>query len=162
MCQFPMILSPNPLCISYLHVFTIRATWAHSNLLNFNILRIPLNFFFSVPVCAITASGVADGTFVSMNRFSTLCGWLAQRQGWRVKGEYDRVSERDLLELAPDLSTRDLWINRRWARGEMRILSTHPCGTSRVLLHAVKSYYMGPSRFTSHPRGRWAADFYRS
>jgi hypothetical protein len=31
-------------------------------------------FFFPVPVCAITASGVPGGTFVSMNRFSTLCG----------------------------------------------------------------------------------------
>jgi hypothetical protein len=31
-------------------------------------------FFFAVPVCAITASGVPGGTFVSMNRFSTLCG----------------------------------------------------------------------------------------
>jgi hypothetical protein len=40
-------------------------------------------------------------------------------------------------------------------------LSIRPCGTSRVLLHAVKSYDMGPSRFTSHPRGRCAADFYR-
>jgi hypothetical protein len=29
---------------------------------------------FSVPVCAITASGVPGGTLVSMNRFSTLCG----------------------------------------------------------------------------------------
>jgi hypothetical protein len=29
---------------------------------------------------------VPGGIFVSMNRFSTLCGWLAQRQGWRVKG----------------------------------------------------------------------------
>jgi hypothetical protein len=29
---------------------------------------------------------VPGGTFVSMNRFSTLCGWLVQRQGWRVKG----------------------------------------------------------------------------
>jgi hypothetical protein len=44
---------------------------------------------------------------------------------------------------------------------EFIILSTHPCGTSRVLLHTVKSYDMGPSRFTSHPRGRCAADFYR-
>jgi hypothetical protein len=44
--------------------------------------------------------------------------------------------------------------------GEMReMLSIHPCGTSRVILHAVKSY-MGPSRFTYHPRGRCAADFY--
>jgi hypothetical protein len=42
--------------------------------------------FFPVPVCAITASGVPGGTFVSMNCFSTLCGWLVQRQGWRVKG----------------------------------------------------------------------------
>jgi hypothetical protein len=33
-----------------------------------------LLFFFPVPVCAITASGVPGGTFVSMNRFSTLCG----------------------------------------------------------------------------------------
>jgi hypothetical protein len=40
-------------------------------------------------------------------------------------------------------------------------LSMRPCGTSRVVLHAVKSYDMGPSRFTSHPRGRCAADFYR-
>jgi hypothetical protein len=31
-------------------------------------------FFFSVPVCAITASVVPGGTLVSMNRFSTLCG----------------------------------------------------------------------------------------
>jgi hypothetical protein len=30
--------------------------------------------FFPVPVCAITASGMPGGTFVSMNRFSTLCG----------------------------------------------------------------------------------------
>jgi hypothetical protein len=30
--------------------------------------------FFPVPVCAITASGVPGDTFVSMNRFSTLCG----------------------------------------------------------------------------------------
>jgi hypothetical protein len=30
-------------------------------------------FFFPVPVCAITASGVPGGTLVSMNRFSTLC-----------------------------------------------------------------------------------------
>jgi hypothetical protein len=43
---------------------------------------------------------------------------------------------------------------------EMRTLSIHPCGTYRVLLHAVKSYDMGPSRFTSHLRGRCAADFY--
>jgi hypothetical protein len=31
-------------------------------------------FFFPVPVCAITESGVPGGTFVSMNRFSSLCG----------------------------------------------------------------------------------------
>jgi hypothetical protein len=42
---------------------------------------------------------------------------------------------------------------------EMRILSLCPCGTSRVILHAAKSYDMGPSRFTSHPTGRCAADF---
>jgi hypothetical protein len=32
------------------------------------------SLFFPVPVCAITASGVPGGTFVSMNRFNTLCG----------------------------------------------------------------------------------------
>jgi hypothetical protein len=41
------------------------------------------------------------------------------------------------------------------------IKSMHPRGTSRVLLHAVKSYDMGPFGFTSHPRGRCAANFYR-
>jgi hypothetical protein len=44
---------------------------------------------------------------------------------------------------------------------EMSILSIHPRGTSGVLLHAVKSYDMGLSRFTSHPRGRCVADFSR-
>jgi hypothetical protein len=42
---------------------------------------------------------------------------------------------------------------------EIIILSIRPCRTSRVLLHAVK-YDVGPSRFTFHPRGRCAADFY--
>jgi hypothetical protein len=36
--------------------------------------KINLLFFFPVPVCAITASGVPGGTPVSMNSFSTLCG----------------------------------------------------------------------------------------
>jgi hypothetical protein len=44
--------------------------------------------------------------------------------------------------------------------GEVReVLSIPPCGTSRVLLSAVKSYDVGPSRFTSHPRGRCVAIF---
>jgi hypothetical protein len=37
-------------------------------------LQIFFFFFFSVQVCAITALGVPGGTFVSMNRFSTVCG----------------------------------------------------------------------------------------
>jgi hypothetical protein len=78
-----------------------------------------------------------------------------------MKGEYDRVSRRDRLGLTPDLTTRDLCRSTRWARERGEILSIRPCGTSRVLLHAAKSYDMGPSRFTSHPRGRCAADFYR-
>jgi hypothetical protein len=114
--------------------------------------------FFPVLVCAITASGVPGGTFVSMNRFSILCGWLAQRQGWRVK-RWIWPSEQ--ARLTPDLTTRDLWRSRRWARERGNFCLIHPCGISRVLLHAVKSYDMGPSRFTSHPRGRCAADFYR-
>jgi len=44
------------------------------NFANFGYISLLiLFFFFSVPVCAITASGVPGGTFVSMNRFSTLC-----------------------------------------------------------------------------------------
>jgi hypothetical protein len=73
-------------------------------------------FFISFSVCVIIASGVPGDTFVSMNRFSTLCGWLVQRQGWRVKG-WIWPSERDRLGLTPDLTARDLWISRRWARG---------------------------------------------
>jgi hypothetical protein len=46
--------------------------------------------------------------------------------------------------------------------GEMKdTMSIYPCGTTRFILHAIKSYDMGPSRFTSHPRGRCTADFYR-
>jgi hypothetical protein len=78
-----------------------------------DILSLPLqvletssqDYFFFFPVCAITASGVPGGTFVSMNRFSTLCGRLAQR-----RGEYDRASNRNLLKLTTDLTAR-------WATG---------------------------------------------
>jgi hypothetical protein len=76
----------------------------------------PYFFLFSVPVCAITASGVPGGTLVSMNRFSTLCGWLVQRQGWRINGKYNWVSRWDWLGLTPDLTSRDLWGSKRWAR----------------------------------------------
>jgi hypothetical protein len=62
--------------------------WAYTSLEYCKYAQMPplLFFFFPVPVCAITASGVPGGTFVSVNRFSTLCRWLVQRQGWRVKG----------------------------------------------------------------------------
>jgi hypothetical protein len=99
-------------------------------------------FFFTVPVCAITASAVPGGTFVSVNRFSTLCGWLSQRQRWRMKGEYDRVSNRDRLKITPDLTTR-------WSTENENFV----CSS----LWDLKS----SSRFTYHPRGRCAADFYR-
>jgi hypothetical protein len=33
-----------------------------------------------------------------------------------MKGEYDRMSNRDRLGLTPDLTTRDLWRSMRWAR----------------------------------------------
>jgi hypothetical protein len=39
--------------------------------------------FFPVPVCAILS--VRFGTFCFRESFSTLCGWLAQRQGCRVE-----------------------------------------------------------------------------
>jgi hypothetical protein len=32
---------------------------------------------------------------------------------------------------------------------DVRVFSIRPCGTSTVLLQAVKTYDMGPSRFTS-------------
>jgi hypothetical protein len=70
-----------------------------------------------------------------------------------MKGEYDRVSRRDRLRITPNLTTR-------WATGNDNFVYSS-LWTSRVLLHAVKSYDMGPSRVTSHPRGRCAADFYR-
>jgi hypothetical protein len=41
----------------------------------------------------------------------------------------------------------------------MIILSVRPCGTSRVSIHAVKSYDMGPSQINPHPRGICAVDF---
>jgi hypothetical protein len=63
------------------------------------------------------------------------------------------------LGLTPNLSTRALWqppvlsggpvsrdisgASTKWTK-EMRILSIRPRGTSRDLLHAVKSYDMGP------------------
>jgi hypothetical protein len=124
----------------------LNKTWCF---LNF-VVKIAFILFFPVPVCAMTASGVPGGTCVYINRFSSLCGWLAQRQGWRVKGW-----------ILPSEQVRSSRANS-WPDGrqEMIILCISPCGTSRVLLHAVKCYDMEPPRFTSHPRGRCAADFY--
>jgi hypothetical protein len=76
------------------------------------------------------------------------------------ESECDQVSKRDRLGLTPNRTTRELWRSRRWTK-EMKIWSFRSFGTSRVILHAVKSYDMGPSRFTSHPSGRCAEDFYR-
>jgi hypothetical protein len=67
------------------HLIYFSYYYAHDSSLGFIFISFFLSFF-PVPVCAITASGVPGCTFVSMNRFSNLCGWLAQRQGWRVKG----------------------------------------------------------------------------
>jgi hypothetical protein len=45
-------------------------------------------FFFSFPFpfMPLQRRGCLVAPFVSLNRFSTLCRWLAQQQGWRVKG----------------------------------------------------------------------------
>jgi hypothetical protein len=67
-------------------------------------------------------------------------------RGGEWRGEYDLVSNRDLLKLTPDLTTR-------WATGNYNFVYSS--------LWGVKSYDMGLSRFTSHPKGRHAADFYR-
>jgi hypothetical protein len=44
--------------------------------MQFFIMSVPKKyfFFFTIPVCAITTSGVPSGTLVSMNHFSSLCG----------------------------------------------------------------------------------------
>jgi hypothetical protein len=69
------------------HICSVVLRVATRHVLNATgFLNPKIVFSFPVPVCDITASGVPGGTFVSMNHFSTLCGWLAQRQGWRVKG----------------------------------------------------------------------------
>jgi hypothetical protein len=78
---------------------------------------------FPFPLCHYSV-GVPGCTLVSVNRFSTLCGWLVQRQGWRMKGEYDRVSKRDRLWLTPDLTNRDLWRSMRWARERGNFVSS--------------------------------------
>jgi hypothetical protein len=70
-----------------------------------------------------------------------------------VESEYDRVSNRDRLKLTPDLTTG-------WAKGNDIVVYSSLWGF-KSFLHAVKSYDMGPSRFTSHPRWRCGADFYR-
>jgi hypothetical protein len=71
---------------------------------------------FPFSIVSLQRRGCLVAPFVSMNRFSTLCGWLAQRKEWWVKGEYDRVSKLYRLGLTYDLTTRDLWRSRRWAR----------------------------------------------
>jgi hypothetical protein len=82
----------NKPCIKLRGTLKIKSTQYYSAFynsqhygLNNTIKHIKCRNFFSVPVCAITASGVPGGTLVSMNCFSTLGGWLAQRQGWKVK-----------------------------------------------------------------------------
>jgi hypothetical protein len=87
-----------------------------------------------------------------MNRFSILCGWLAQRQGWRVKGEYDRMSKLYRLRLTPDLTTRDLCRSRRWATGNDNFVyssvwefkSSFTC--RKILRHGIFPLYFPSER----------------
>jgi hypothetical protein len=72
------------------------------------------------------------------------------------------------LGINPDSSTTALWQSYQQRHLEqvagmegVRVLPISIWGTSKHFLHAVKSYDMGPSGFTSHPRARCAADFYR-
>jgi len=53
-----------------------EATFKHFNKATTELQKALIHsfFFFPITVCAITASGVPGGTFVSMNHFSTLCG----------------------------------------------------------------------------------------
>jgi hypothetical protein len=104
------------------------ATYVHAELLlsngdyKFVILVVSVGVLFPVPV--------PDGTFVYINRFSSLCGWLVQRQRWRVKG-WMWPSEQARSARA------NSWLDyqrplQKYMGEEMRILSIHPCGTSRV------------------------------
>jgi hypothetical protein len=75
-----------PLCVEYRRIRTneyIDELIGHEDMASFvKSLRIRWlgrvermnNFFFSISVCAITPSGVPGGAFLSVNRFSTLCG----------------------------------------------------------------------------------------
>jgi hypothetical protein len=62
-------------------------------------------------------------------------------------GEYVRVSRRDRLGLTPDLTTRDLWRSRRWARerGNFLYLSLWDFKSSftcrKILLHGTFLLY---------------------
>jgi hypothetical protein len=56
--------------------------------------------------------GSCDGARLCL---STAAWWLVVLSS--VESECDRVCERDLLGLTPNLTTRDLWRSRRWARG---------------------------------------------
>jgi hypothetical protein len=79
---------PQKIC-TWIEALSLKMSKIVVNLWNQWLLKTEgSNFFFSVPVYAVRASGVPGGTFVSMNLFffSTLCGWLAQRQEWRVTG----------------------------------------------------------------------------
>jgi hypothetical protein len=63
-------------------------------------------FFFPVPVCAITASGVPGGTFVLV----PCAGDWPCDKGGKLRGEYDRVSNQDRPKQTPNFTTR-------WATG---------------------------------------------
>jgi hypothetical protein len=69
-----------------------------------------------------------------------------------MKGEYDRVSKRDRLGLTPNLTTRDLWRSRRWARERGNFVypslwdfkSSFTC--SKILRHGTFPLYFPSER----------------
>jgi hypothetical protein len=98
-----------------------------------------ISLFFSITICAITVSGVPGGTLVSMNPFSILCGWLVQRQGWRVKGWIWWSEQARTAKANSWLDYQRPLIKQEMGEGEMReILSIRPCGTSRVFFTCRK------------------------
>jgi hypothetical protein len=69
-----------------------------------------------------------------------------------MKGEYDRVSTLDRPGLTPDLTTRDLWRSRRWARERVNFVysslwdfkSSFTC--RKILRHGIFRLYFPSER----------------
>jgi hypothetical protein len=110
-------------CLLCVINISCRSQWPRCRLVAGSRFRIPLGAWmfvssFPFPFVPLQLRGCLVAPWFLWIVLGPHAGDYSSDRGVEWRGECDRVSKRDRLRLTPDLTTRDLWRSRRWAKGK--------------------------------------------